>query len=193
MYTKKTACALSAVIAFIVVLLIVSYHGYRNRIYASGTTTYRIDSPEKAYQIWKDCAARGRILILFDNYPHMRGLIDYRGTPQLTRSNLVEYSIFRNVIRKLYLVIPDAQWEGFQQKEIMQPLREVPELERGVYLYNLNGLPLIALPQSALPHMAETSLVYINSDLFIPAEVLALLSQKNIRSDVIISYKGKEK
>jgi hypothetical protein len=188
MFEQRTAWSLTALVIFITVIIVVSLHGRQNRILAPDTTVQRVDSPEKAFLIWKDKKARGRVLLLFDNYPHMRGLNDYKVAPQLTSSNLVEFSVFSNILRRIYFIVPDAAWNEFQHQEIMQPLRVVPGLDRGLYLYNINGLPLVAVPLSSLPPLTEKPIVFINTKVFNYAEVVALLSQKQISSDIIISY-----
>jgi len=188
MYEHKTALSLTAIIIFVTVTTAVCLHGRQNRMVAAGSTMRSVTSPEQAYVIWKEKKVRGRVLLLFDNYPHMRGLNDYKVAPQLTPSNLVEFSVFRNILRKIYFIVPDATWNEFQRQEIMQPLRVVPGLERGLYLYNLNGLPLVAVPMSSLPHLTEKPLIYINNNVFNYSEVKALLSEKKIVSDIIISY-----
>jgi hypothetical protein len=187
MYTNRISCSLIALTIFIATLVIVSYHGKINRAVASGKTTATIDSPEKAYAIWKENKVHGRILLLFDNYPHMRGRIDYKGAPQLDRHNLVEFGIFNNIIRRVYLVVPDAAWEEFRHRETIHPIRVASSLERGLYLYNLNGMPFIAVPLSSLPHISEQPLVYINNSVFDYAQTMQFLSQKKIVSDSIIS------
>lgn len=181
---------MTATLLFTIVIIVVSNHGHNSRIFAPGRTAYAVETPEEAYSIWKENNVKGRILLLFDNYPHLRGFRSYDGIPQLTQANLVEFSVFQNIIRKIYYIVPDDEWEDFRQLEIMHPLRAVPGLERGLFLYNLSGIPIIATTPTALPQLSETTLVYINNSVFNNAQAHELLSVKNITSDIIISYQG---
>ncbi|GAW68853.1 hypothetical protein GPEL0_01r5385 [Geoanaerobacter pelophilus] len=168
-------------------------HGNSNRIFAPGKETVTVDSPEKAYALWQQKRVKGRTLLLFDNYPHMRGRFNYQGEPRLERSNLVEFSIFNNVIRKIYFVVPDAAWDDFLRKDTTKVIKAIPEMKKGVSLYNLNGMPMVATTPSSLPHLSEQALVYINSGVFDPAEVQQLISQKEITSDITVIYQDNRK
>ncbi|MEK6744923.1 MAG: hypothetical protein AABZ15_15000 [Nitrospirota bacterium] len=183
--------SLAAMLWFILVILVVSYHGYHSRIFASANTTHIVDSPEKAYLIWKEKNVKGRVLLLFDNYPHMRGLNSYNGSPHLHQGNIVEFSIFQNIIRKVYFIIPDNAWEEFRLLEIMHPLRAVPNLERGLFLYNLSGIPIIATTPTSLPKISETALVYINKGVYNDTQAQDLLSMKHITADITVVYQGR--
>ncbi len=191
MYKNRTAYSLTAILLFIIVIIIVSYHGYNSRIFASARITEIVDSPEKAYLIWKEKKVKGRILLLFDSYPHMWGLSSYNGAPQLTQSNLLEFGVLQNIIRKIYFIVPDNAWEDFRLIELMHPIRNVPGLERGLFLYNLSGIPMIATTPTSLPQLSEEVLVYINNGVYNDAQARELLSLENITSDIIISYKGR--
>lgn len=193
MYKHRTACSLAATALLVTVISVVSYHGNSNRIFATGKETVTVDSPDKAYAIWQQKRVKGRTLVLFDSYPHMRGRFNYQGEPQLERSNLVEFSIFKNIIRKIYFIVPDAAWEDFLREKTTKPIRTIPELKNGVSLYNLNGIPMIATTPSSLPHLSEQALVYINGGVFDPGEAQELLSRRGITSDITVIYQGNRK
>ena len=190
MYKHRTVFTCSAILLFILTLIVVSSHGKGNRIVAPGNTVLTVDSPDKAFDIWQEKKVRGRSLLLFDTYPHAGGLGSYSGPPQLTPSNLVEFSIFRNIVRKIYFMVPETEWNTLQQQKWIIPIREVPHLEKGLFLYNLNGIPLIATTPSSLPPLTEKVLVYVNSRIFTPDQVRDLLAQKGISSDIFITYQG---
>lgn len=191
MYTHRIAYTLASVIAMAVVLIGVSVHGARSRIIVRERGEFVVDSPENAYGVWKEKGVRGRTLVLFDRYPHIRGRAGYDGPPQLSSSNFVEFSIFENIIRRIYFIVPDADWRDFLRQERMRPLRAVPGLERGLFLYNLVGVPIIATTPSSLPRIEEPVLVYINQRFFDDRQARDLLGQKQIVSDIIISIRGK--
>jgi hypothetical protein len=190
MYNYKTASTLAICILFVCIILLVSSHGKNNRIFSSGNTFYTVDDPEKAYYIWKESNVRGRTLVLFDSYPHNMGLFSYNGSPHLTKTNLVEFSIFQNIVRRIYFVVPEADWNDFRRQKFIRPIREASDLVKGLYLYNQSGIPIIAVTQSSLPHISEETLVYINSNRFKSKEALELLAQNKISSDIIIIYES---
>lgn len=193
MYRHRTACSLAATALLATVITVANCHGTGNRVYAPGKETVTVDTPEKAYAIWQQKRVKGRTLLLFDSYPHMRGRFNYQGEPRLERSNLVEFSIFNNVIRKIYFVVPDAAWEEFLRKDTTKVIRVLPELGKGASLYNLNGMPMIATTPSSLPHLSEQALVYINGSVFDPAEAQRLLTGRGITSDITVIYQDNRK
>lgn len=190
MYKYKIANAVALCIMFIGIVFIVSRHGENHRKFASRQTVHTIDSPEKAYYIWKENGVSGRTLILFDSYPHNMGLISYQGLPQLTKTNFIEFSIFQNIIRKIYFVVPETDWNDFRKQKFIRPIREASNLAKGLYLYNQSGIPIIAVTPSSLPHIPEQTLVYINIKRFNSDEALGLLAQNKILSDIIVCYLG---
>jgi len=194
MYKDRTAYSLVIILLFIMAVLLVSYHGYKSRVFESNSIVATVDLPEKAFLIWQDKKVKGRILLLFDNYPHMMGLYTYYGSPyQLSNSNFIELSVFQNITREIYFIVPDAVWEEFRTMELMHPLRPVPGLERGLFLYNMSGVPIIATTPTSLPRIPETVLVYINGSVANNADARGLLSRKEIRADIIVSYPGNRK
>lgn len=195
MYQNKLAAALAAIAIFITVLAMVTFHGRSGRTVAPECITVSIDTPEKAFAVWQEKHVAGRILLLFDNYPHAQGLMSYLkqgGAPQLTSSNFVEYSIFKNIIRQVYYVVPDSSWAEVRLQKELRPLRDVPGLAQGRFLFAKSGIPLIVTTVSALPHLDEKALVYINDGLFNPAQTMQILSRKSISSDITIFYQGRK-
>jgi hypothetical protein len=184
----RTGYSLTAILLFIMVIIVVTYHANDARLFAADKALFTIENPELAYEIWSKMKVQGRVLLLFDNYPHMRGFADYDGIPRLDRSNLIEFCLFQNIIRKIYFIVPDQDWEKFRQQQLMHPLRKVAGVERGFYLYSLSGILIIATTPSSLPHIAEETLVYINDRIFDYDTTLDLLSRKWIVSDIIIRY-----
>jgi len=192
MYKHRTAWTVSSVFLFAAILLAVSQHGRSNRIYAAGQTTHTIHTPEEAYAIWNEKKIRGRTLILFDHYPHNMGYYSYHGNPRLYQSNLVEYAIFQNMIRKIYFVVPEMEWNEFRRKEFIRPIREATETTKGLYLYNQSGIPIIAVTPASLPHIAEPVLVYVNTRMFGLEQTRDLLARNMITSDIFVSLERVE-
>lgn len=192
MYKYPIAWSSFSVAIFVIVISAVSYHGKSSRIFSPDRTALVVNSPEGVYNIWRGRNLKGRILLLFDNYPHSRGLAFYEGMkiPQLTRSNLIEVAIFNNIIRKIYYIVPDEGWEYFKNRRDIGSLRRVSGNERGLYLFAMSGIPLIAVTPASLPGISEETLVYINDSIFNTDKVLALMAQKEIKSDIVIAYQG---
>lgn len=191
MYAHKTAYTLAIVAACVFVIFCALHRGARNRVMLTASQTVTVQSPDQAFTLWQQSGVRGRILILFDKYPHMKGLRNYHGSPELTQWNLVEYSVLKNIVRKIYLVVPEGEWEELLLQKEKRPIRPASNLARGMYLSTRSGIPFIAVPPSSLGHISEEVLVYVNTELFDPAQVAELLKQKTIRSDIMITYRGK--
>jgi hypothetical protein len=188
MYKNRTAYSLAAILLFIIVITGVSHHGRNSRRFAQNMASVTIETPEKAYDVWKEKKVKGRILLLFDNFPHMVGLNKYDGIPRLSQWNLFEISIFENIIRKIFLIVPDQDWEKFQQNYSIVPISKVGNLDREISIDTQSGVPIIATTLSSLPHLAEEPLVYINDQKFDNEKIMDFLSRKKIVSDVIIRY-----
>lgn len=188
MYRHRTFWTLSILILFMVVMFAADNHGKSNRKYAPERAIHKINTPEETYAIWQEQKVRGRTLILFDSYPHNMGYYSYNGEPRLLRSNLIEYSIFQNIIRRIYFIVPEMEWSEFRSKKFIRPIREATDVAKGLYLYSQSGIPIIAVPPSSLPFLEEKVLVLINSRIFDASQTLNLLSEKKISSDIIVSY-----
>jgi hypothetical protein len=193
MYKHRIFWTAALVSLFTAVLVASGHYGSSTRKYAADKTMHRIHAPEEAYSIWKSKNVRGRILILFDNYPHNMGYYSYNGEPRLLSSNVIEYAIFQNIIRRIYFIVPESQWTEFRTQKFIRPIREDTNVPKGLYLYNQSGIPIIAVPPSSFPAMKEKALVYINNRIFASDQALALLAQKNISSDIIITYESSAK
>lgn len=190
MYTNKTAYTIAIISAFTLVVLIAIRQGTSNRIILTSSKTVTVQTPDHAFSIWNKSGVRGRTLLLFDDYPHMKGLRNYHGPPQLTPYNLIEYSIFKNIIRKIYLIVPDNSWNELLQQKDKRPVRNAPGLAQGLYLSTMSGVPLIATTPFSINHLSEEVLVYINTELFDFDQVIEQLKQRRIRSDIIVNYQG---
>jgi len=173
------------------IMLTLNKRGENSRTFAPVPSVHSINESESAYHIWKTNKVTGRTLILFDGYPHNMGYYSYNGKPRLLATNLIEYSIFQNIIRRIYLVVPEIEWSEFRNQKFIRPIREASDLVKGLYLYNQSGIPIIAVTPASLPQLKEQALVYINNKRFRNEEVLALLARNNITSDIIISCTGK--
>jgi len=190
-YRHQAACSIAAMLLLPAVIIALHLYGKASRVYGAGAETFSVDGPEQAYAVLEGKKVKGRILVLFGNYPHFKTSNDYAQVRQLTASNFIEFSAFNNIIRKIYYIIPEDAWEATMQKGAIGAIRQAPGRERGMYLYNLVGIPIIATTPTSLPHLSEPAVVLINSRRFDEASVRSILSEKEIVSDLILSYNDK--
>ena len=174
----------------IFVLSLAQWQGNVGRRFATAPVNFTVTSADLVYKAWETQGVHGRILLLFDDYPHMRGLAFYEGAPQLTSSNFIEFSIFNNIIRKIYLVVSDDQWRDFSVRKDIGVFRTVSMDKQGHYLFTMSGVPLIALPAASLPQIDEDVLVHVNNDRFPIDRVRTLLGSKGISSDMVTVYRS---
>jgi hypothetical protein len=189
MYTRTTAYTLLSFIVCVATVLVLGQHGKAGRTFAAGRSSIVVARPAEAYAVWMGKGVRGRILVLFDRYPHIIGRAGYGGIPQLADANLIEYCVFENIIRKIYFIVPDQNWGDFLKNEWTHPLRSIHGIERGLFLGSRTGVPIIATTPSLLPHIGEQPLVYINTQVYDDRQARDLLEQKQIISDIIITVR----
>lgn len=180
------------VLLFVLTLVALDSYGKKRRVYVSEgmPASVAIENPQDAYALWKSKGVKGRVLVLFGNYPHFIRSADYTGVREITSNNFVEYSAFINIVRKIYFVVPDEGWEEKERLNEVGVFRTVSGMERGLYLYNLVGIPIIATTPTSLPPLSDPPLVYINKKMFDEAMILKVIASKGIKPDIIITYKG---
>jgi hypothetical protein len=190
-YSHRIAWSVGAVLLFAVVAFTMNQRGLGGRVYARSRTTHVIEAPEQAPLIWQEKRVRGRTLVLFDDYPVALLASGPSEASPPPPSNIVGYAIHHGLIRRVYLVVPEARWKELGGSESRYlPLREVPGTPGALYLFTFSGVPMIAVTRSSLPHIQEEALVYVNGLLFDLPETLALLARKRITSDVLVSFQG---
>lgn len=172
------------------VLFASGWLGSRGRVTARKPLTLTVRSPMDAVRVWEQEGVRGRILLLFDAYPH--GVIfPNRSADGSAATGPVARAVFQNLVRRVYLVAPEAEWEDFERRSAMfLPIRRLPRPRRGMYLLTFSGVPLVALPPSELPHLRETALVLVNEERFDPRSVSELLPRRGISADVFLTLVG---
>lgn len=190
MYKNRTAYIIAILSIFVITASIASLVGKKNRIYLPDSKIVTVDSPEKACTLWQQNGVHGRILLLFDTYPHMKGLRFYDASPQLTRWNFVEYSIFKNIIRRIYLIVPEESWQDFKLRSEIRPLSDPSSPKQSIRLTTNSGIQMTAVTPASIPRLKETVLVYINTQEFDARLATELLSAKEIHSDLILQYRS---
>jgi hypothetical protein len=160
-------------------------HGLRSRHGAPPGRAQAVATPEEATRRWAELGVRGRTLLLFDHYPRALAVREAPSARPASAEHFVQAAILANLVRRVYLVLPDEQWDAFRaQGALYRILSPAPGLPRAVSLYTSSGAPLVALPASALPPLDEEVLVYVDAAVFDPAWVGQLLDRAGLRSDV---------
>lgn len=186
MYRHRALHTTLALLLFAGAVLAVRAHGVRGRVSAAARSTHVVASPEQASLIWAEKGVRGRVLLLFDHYPHGVAFAPPGAAPP-SPADLVAHAVLHDVVRKVYFVVPDDAWDRVsRERATYLPLREAMELAEGFHLFTLSGIPMIALPASALPPLREEPLVYVNEELFDRDRTLALLARRGVTSDVLV-------
>ncbi len=189
MYAHRAAWSVASVVAFAATLLAVEARGARGWVVAASQTTRVVASPAEAALVWEETKVKGRTLLLFDAYPHDLA-VDTSSDEQPPPSDLVRYGIFRGIVRRLYLVVPDADWLKIERNEaVYRPLRRVRGAPEAEYLFTFSGVPMIAVTPSSLPTLREQVLVYANEAVFDRSRVGELLARKGLSSDLLIAYR----
>lgn len=187
---SRAAISIAVVLVCALSAFALDFYGKSNRLYASSTAESLIDSTESAYRLWERENVRGRTLLLFGSYPHITRSSDYEGIRELGPSNFIEFAAFNNYVRRIYYIVPDESWESITQQGATGALRRAYGMERGMYLYNLIGIPIIATTPTSLPRLSETALVYVNASQFDYVYVKEILLAKSITADIIVTYGG---
>lgn len=190
MYTHRNIYTIAILTAFALVTLMAVRIATHNRIILPGSKTVTIQTPDQAYAVWQKNGVKGRTIILFDNYPHMKGLRSYNGLPQLSQWNVIEYSIFKNIIRRIYLVVPEETWSEFLNRGEIRPISKNSPNMQSIYLTTTSGVPLITSTPTSIQILPEKVLIYINTSFYDYDKAITLLREKGIQSDLIIIYRG---
>jgi hypothetical protein len=188
---RALAWSLAIVLAAAALAAAATWQAQRGRAFAASATTHEVDSPEQAFRLWKAAGVRGRTLLLFAPYPHFHTTYEaYARGAGLGDSNWIEYGIFENVLRRIYWIVPDAEWTAFRkQQATYSPIQAVPFFPGPASLYTASGVPLVAVTPSTLPGLEEPVLVFVSADRFDPREVAAFLSRQSIRADLVVVHR----
>lgn len=190
-YPGRLAASLAVLAAFGLVVGALTWHGRRGRVVAEGSDVLTVASPEQAAALLRMAGVRGRTLLLFDAVPRFRRLYE-----EATRGaapgpdDWVEFSVFDNVVRRAFVVLPEAEWPAFRARaSAFRPLREVPASPAPTPLFTASGIALVVVTPGCLPALDEPALVYVDARRHRPAEVAALLDRRGVRRDVTIVHR----
>jgi hypothetical protein len=182
-WTAASAAALALVLA------LCAARGRSGRAFAAAPAAVEVAAPALALDAWRRAGVRGRVLVLFGRYPHANTYYaDWLAGAPLNDGNFLEVAVFENVVRRIYFVVPEREWEGFSaQRRMYWPYRELPG-GRGAYLHNVSGIPLVACTPSSLPRSGEPVLAYVERGVFGAAEAAGILASAGLAADLVVLH-----
>lgn len=184
----RVAFAVGIVASLVAALLLLDGRGKAARAFARTPAALEADRPDQVLDIWRAQGVRGRTLLLFGPFPHPGRTGEARATGR--PEGLVSAAAFEGVVRRVYVVVPDERWEEDFGAPRPGFYRAVPGLARGLYMRYPLGLPVVATTPSALPALAEPSLVYVDRRRFDPAAVMEYLARTRQRFDLLVTSTG---
>lgn len=187
--TARTRISIFVILLAVATLFALDRHGKSGRVHSDRRVVLEVARPELAYEAWKDSGAHGRTLLLFGAFPHLWSSTDAGPEPRGPQS-FVTRAALENVVRRIYVLVPDDAWDALFGVPLPGFFRRVPGVERGLYMHYTLGLPVIVTTPSSLPGLAEPCLVYVDEQRFELSRVQQLLSEKGVVSDLIVASKG---
>lgn len=165
-------------------------HGKAARAFAPELgLVLEVERPEQALEVWSQRGVRGRTLLLFGPFPHPWRSTD-GGPHQRGPDSFVTVAALENVIRRIYVLVPDDDWDRLFGVPLPGFYREAPGLSRGLYMHYPLGLPVIATTPSALPRREEPALVYVDRRRFDADAVRRHLERMGQRFDLLVVSAG---
>lgn len=156
-------------------------HGVSNRVFLKSRGLRVMDNPSSAVAVWTESGVHGRTLILFDKKLNAR-----HDASSLTDTNYNFVAIRRNIVRKIYHVIPDSL---FPQVEETIKMKKNVGSSQGVYRMTIEGAPLFVMRMKDIPpDIGEEALVQVNGDSWDEGEMLQiaeLIERGLIKSDLL--------
>lgn len=190
-YAHRGAWTLGAVLLFAAAAAGLAWHGARSRVFAPAPVTRLVASQAEASALWRGLGLRGRTLLWFDDYPMALLALDPGQPGTADPSDAMGHAIQHNVIRRAYLVLPEARWARFRERAALYlPLQPVPEAPAPVALHTLSGIPFVAVTPSSLPRLDEPVLVWVNGALYDLPQAAAALQARGLTADVVVALQG---
>jgi len=162
--------------------------GLSARTYSREFQARVIAEPSRACVLWEESGVKGRILFLFDRSLNAdpsaaSTLPDERLT--VTSDNYVYVAFRKNLVRRVYHILPDASWGDVERN-----LKGNPYVQDtgGVFRLTIEGMPVLIMRLRDIPATKEPVLINMNEAAWGDAgmEVLAgLLKQRVLTGDII--------
>ncbi|HSN16122.1 MAG TPA: hypothetical protein VLT61_15925 [Anaeromyxobacteraceae bacterium] len=163
--------------------------GRARRRFSPREEVIEVARPEQTLDAWRERGLRGRTLVLFGPFPHLWRTSYSDGAPRGPQG-FVELAALENVVRRVYFLVPDEDWEVQFGGDLPGFYRRVPGVARGLYMHYSLGLPVVATTPSSLPRLHEPALVYVDQERFDLASTRRVLARKGIVSDLIVASRG---
>jgi hypothetical protein len=186
----KTLLAGATILVFVATLLSLDAFGKGRRQFSPGREVLVVERPIQVYELWKARGVRGRTLVLFGPFPHLWRTSYVEGAAPAGEQSFVERAARDNLVRRVYFLVPDEDWDKLFGRDLPGFFRRVPGLDRGLYMHYSLGLPIVATTPSSLPTLGEPALVYVDTTRFELPFVERVLSRKGIRADLILTSAG---
>jgi len=177
---RARALDLILIACFAGMLALAERTGRSGRVVLARERIVRCDSPKDALIEWRRAGVRGRILV------HLARHISADPAPgPLSDENYLYQAIRENIVRRIYHVIPEADWPEVESHLHANP---AAELSGGTFRVQIEGAPVIVLRLADLPDPGEPVLVDLDSDRFTTeqlTQVAGRLARATPRSDLV--------
>lgn len=160
--------------------------GKSSRHFLHHPGTFVVSTAAEPYQVWSDSGVRGRILLHFDRRIRADSVTkSLQGS--VTEENYIYRAIALNLVRTVYHVIPDGEWETVSKNLAEQGATPW----RNGFRVLLEGTPITVIRQADLPAFKEKVLVNLDTLSWTPELLGAAarsMKEKGIRSDLVTLY-----
>jgi hypothetical protein len=148
--------------------LFLFFYGTTARVFLEKPVAQVVAEPFQAFEVWEREGVKGRILLLFDR----RLNADTEGRV-LSRNNYIYWAIGKNMVRKIYHVIPDSSWG--EVEAALTGRDDVVPVKEG-FRTNIEGAPLHILRIKHIPRIEERVLILINGDYWSESDILSMIN-----------------
>ena len=178
---KKGVISLFIFVFFLSVILFLSSYSAYNRVYAKSPQVEIVPEPYYAHEVWKTSGVKGRILVLFDRHIGAEPL-----DTLLSNDNYVYLSTKKNMVRRVYHIIPDDSWE-----EVKKTLTKYPlvSYSKGVFrTFFDDGSFVFIMRLRDITPVKEKVLLNINGNYWDEnsiQKIINMINNKILNSDII--------
>jgi len=142
-----------------------------------------IAQPADAYYEWEKFKVHGRILILFARQLNAE---ESESDVSVTGDNYIYQAAKRNMIRKIYHIIPDGAWS-----EVERTLSQFPMVAHSKDTFRFDiagGVPVLIMRIKDVPALKEKVLINIDGGCWSEKELNEIsfeLQRKDVESDLV--------
>lgn len=181
-YVALWPIALCCLLLTLLFLDIYSGHG---RIYLKNRFVEAVKAPQDCLNLWENKGLRGRVLFLFDRHLNAED-----GIVGLKEDTYVDIAVKRNVIRKIYHIVPDNAWNDVQAALSVYPL--VRRVHGYFRFFLLDGTTVFVMKIGDITQIDESVLLHVNGSYWSREQLseIAGLVKKNVLSSDFITLTG---